>query len=221
VGSRIIDAVAGLGGWLLCLAVLGVSFGESAVLLDFVVPGEVGMVVAGAAASANGMSPWLLVVFGSIGAVLGDSFSYLVGRRWGMTLVRRWGWLRRRLEPRFDRAHAYFERRGGRAVFAARWVGALRALVPLVAGTAEMPFRRFLLWDATAAVLWVTATIWLGATLGDDVADVVDRIGTGISLIVVGVIALVVLLRTKGITPWRRPAARAPGGGTPRSRDGG
>jgi undecaprenyl-diphosphatase len=221
VGSDIIDAVAGLGGVLLCLAVLGVSFGESAVLLDFIVPGEVGMVVAGAAAAANGLSPWLLVVFGSIGAVLGDSFSYFIGRRWGMTLVRRWGWLRKRLEPRFDRARAYFERSGGRAVFAARWVGALRALVPLVAGTSEMPFRRFLPWDATAAVLWVTATVWLGATLGDDVADVVDRIGTTISLVVVGVIVLVVVVRSRGLTPWRRTPAPAPGSGTPRSRDGG
>src|SRR5215204_5600818 len=107
MGSRILDAVARLGGVGLCLAVLGVSFGESAVLMDFVIPGEVGMVVAGAAAGRNDVSPWLL----------GATFSYLVGRRWGMTLVRRWGWLRRRLEPRFDRAHAYFQRRGGRAVF--------------------------------------------------------------------------------------------------------
>jgi membrane-associated protein len=221
VGSRIIDAVAGLGGWLLCVAVLGVSFGESAVLLDFVIPGEVGMVVAGAAATRSGVSPWALVAVGTVGAVLGDSFSYVVGRRWGMPLVRRWRWLRRRLEPRFDRAHHYFERRGGRAVFAARWVGALRALVPLVAGTSAMPYRRFLPWDATAAVLWVAATVWLGALLGDDVARVVDRIGTVISLVVTGVIVLVLVLRSKGITPWRRPAARARGGGTRRSRGGG
>ena len=140
----------------------------------------------------------MLVAFGTVGAVLGDSFSYLIGRRWGMTLVRRWGWLRRRLEPRFERAHGYFDRRGGRAVFVARWVGALRALVPLVAGTATMPFRRFLLWDAAAAVLWVTAMVWLGVLLGDDMARVVDRVGTGISLVVVGVIALVVLLRHEG-----------------------
>jgi membrane-associated protein len=206
VGSRLLDAVARLGGGLLCLAVLGVSFGESAVLLDFVVPGEVGMVVAGAAASRNDISPWVLVVFGSAGAVLGDSFSYVIGRRWGMTLVRRWRWLRRRLEPRFERAHGYFERHGGRAVFVARWVGALRALVPLVAGTSEMPFRRFLPWDAVAAVLWVTTMVWLGALLGDDIARVVDRVGTGISLVVVGLIAIVVLIRSRR----RRPDAVRP-----------
>jgi undecaprenyl-diphosphatase len=210
LGSRIIDAVARLGGGLLCLAVLGVSFGESAVLLDFLVPGEVGMVVAGAAAGRNDLSPWFLVAFGTVGAILGDSFSYLIGRRWGMALVRRWPKLRRRLEPRFDRAHLYFERRGGRAVFAARWVGALRALVPLVAGTSAMPYQRFLVWDAAAAVLWVTAMIWLGALLGDDVARVVDRVGTGISLVVVAIILLVVLVRTRGFPPWRRTATTSP-----------
>ncbi len=203
MGSSILDAVARLGGGLLCLAVLGVSFGESAVLLDFVIPGEVGMVVAGAAASRNDLSPWVLVAFGTVGSVLGDSFSYLVGRRWGMSLVRRWGWLRRRVEPRFERARVHFERHGGRAVFLARWVGALRAIVPAVAGTAEMPYRRFLLWDAFAAVLWVTTMIWLGALLGDDIARVVDRIGTAVSLVVVGAIIVVVVVRARR----HRPAA--------------
>jgi membrane-associated protein len=221
VGSSILDAVGRLGGWLLCVAVFGVAFGESAVLMDLVIPGEVGMVVAGAAAKRNDVSPWLLVVVASLGSILGDSFSYLVGRRWGMSLVRRWGWLRRRVEPRFERARRYFERRGGRAVFVARWVGALRAVVPAVAGTSEMPYRRFLLWDAAAAVLWVTTMVWLGAIFGDDIARVVDRIGTGISLVVIGGIVLLVVLRSKGITPWRRPAARAPGGGTRRSRGAG
>jgi undecaprenyl-diphosphatase len=216
VGSRILDGVGRLGGVLLCLAVFGVSFGESAVLLDFVVPGEVGMVVAGAAAKRNDVSPWLLVAIGTVGAVLGDSFSYVVGRRWGMALVRRWWWLRRRLEPRFERAHDHFQRRGGRAVFVARWVGALRALVPLVAGTSAMPYRRFLAWDALAAVLWVTTMVWLGALLGDDIARVVDRIGTAISLVVVGVIALVLVVRSR--RRRTRPPAPAPGSGRPRSR---
>ena len=218
MGSRILDAVAGLGGWLLCLAVLGVGFGESAVLLDLVVPGEVGMVVGGAAAARDGVSPWLLVVVGSIGSVLGDSLSFVVGRRWGMTLVRRWRWLRRRVEPRFERAHGYFERHGGRAVFAARWVGALRAVVPAVAGISGMPYRRFLPWDAVAAVLWVTTMVWLGATLGDDIAEVVDRIGTGISLVVLGAVVLVVVLRSRGVRLGRRPPAPAPGSGRRRSR---
>ena len=201
MGSSILDAVARLGGWWLCVAVLGVSFGESAVLLDFVIPGEVGMVVAGAAASRNDISPWVLIAFGSVGSILGDSFSYLVGRRWGMTLVRRWSWLRRRLEPRFERAHGYFDQHGGRAVFVARWVGALRAIVPAVAGTSEMPYRRFLLWDAVAAVLWVTTMMWLGALLGDDIARVVDRVGTAISLVVVGSIILVLVVRARRKRP--------------------
>ena len=218
MGSRILDAVARLGGWGLCLAVLGVSFGESAVLMDFVIPGEVGMVVAGAAAGRNDVSPWLLVVIGSVGSILGDSFSYVVGRRWGMTLVRKWPWLRKRLEPRFDRAHDYFQRRGGQAVFVARWVGALRALVPLVAGTSRMPYRRFLPWDAVAAVLWVTTMVWLGAAFGDDIANVVDRVGTAVSLVVVGLIVLVVVLRSRGVRLGRRPVAPAPGSGTPPSR---
>jgi membrane-associated protein len=220
VGSAVIDAVARLGGWLLCVAVLGVAFGESAVLLDLVVPGEVGMVVGGAAAKRTRVSPWLLVAVGSLGSVAGDSFSYLVGRRWGMSLVRRWDWVRRRLEPRFERAHRYFLLRGGQAVFAARWVGALRAVVPAVAGTSGMPYRRFLRWDAVAAALWVTTMVWLGVLLGDDIARVVDRIGTAVSLVVVGSIVLAVFLRSRGIRPFQRPPAPSGGPGRGRAPEG-
>jgi membrane protein DedA with SNARE-associated domain len=160
------------------------------------------MVVSGAAAERNGTALVLIIVAGSLGAVAGDSVGFALGRRFGTEVVNRWGWTRRRVGPGLEKAHAYYAKRGGWSVFAARWVGAVRAVVPLVAGSAAMPWPRFLLWDAPSAFLWVTATTTAGYLFGSSVADLVDRIGLGVSLVVVGAVVVFLLVRW-----WRRRGA--------------
>jgi undecaprenyl-diphosphatase len=200
----LVDSAARLGTLVLMALALGLGFGEGAIGLDLVVPGEVGMVFVGAAAAEADAPLFAVIPAGAIGAVAGDSVGWLIGRRFGARVVTRWALLRR-LEPAMERARGTFERRGGLAVFAARWVGALRGVVPVVAGTGEMPYRRFLAWDAPAALLWTTAVMLLGYHLGDDVAGVVDRVGLFTSIGVVAVIAAVVLVRH--LRARRQPAA--------------
>jgi undecaprenyl-diphosphatase len=183
--SDIIEWVAQLTGPVLYVAVAGLAFGETAILFDLVVPGEVGMVIAGAAGAEAGLRLPLLVLAGAMGATVGDSVSYAIGRRWGFRLVHRWGITRTRLEPKLDAAQHYFARRGGSAVFLGRWVGALRAVVPLVAGAARMPYRRFLAWNVLASVGWATTVVCLGWYLGEPVARTVDRVGLVLSAVLV------------------------------------
>ena len=71
-------------------------------------------------------------------------------------------------------------------MFLARFVGALRALVPLVSGASGLPYRRFWPWNAAASVLWVTAMVMLGAVFGEAIARSVDRFGVVISVVAVG-----------------------------------
>lgn len=186
----LIDAVAGLDSSLLVLAVAGLAFAETAFLLDLVVPGEVGMVIAGAAGAQADIPLGALVAGAAIGATLGDTVSFVVGRRFGTGLVRRWAWTRRRVAPSLDRAHEYFGRHGGRAVFVGRWVGAMRAIVPLVAGSAGMRFRRFVPWNVAASLSWGTAVVSAGYLLGADVAGFVDRLGQVVSAAALVALAL-------------------------------
>jgi SNARE associated Golgi protein len=119
----LIESAARLGALALAALALGLGFGERAIALDLVVPGEVGMVFIGAASRA-GDAPLTLVIAASVlGAVAGDSFGYFIGRRWGTTVLYRWNWLRRRVERSVERSRTYLARRGGVAVFVARWVG--------------------------------------------------------------------------------------------------
>jgi membrane protein DedA with SNARE-associated domain len=97
--------------------------------------------------------------------------------------------------PSLAKATVTLERRGGPAIFAARWVGALRALVPLVAGAAGVPYRTVLAWDAPAALGWAAVAVSLGWFLGEHVATVVDRWGGYLSIAVVAVLAVYLLRR--------------------------
>ena len=188
-----IEFVARLEGATLVLVVLAVVAAESLVITDIVAPGEVGLVVAGAAAAHNGTPVGWVIAAATVGAIAGDSVGFMLGRRYGDQVVDRWRWTRR-LRPSLDRARHSLERRGAFTVAAARWVGALRALVPVVAGTARMPVGRFYAFDAPSAAAWSATVVTIGFVWGDDLAGIVDRIGLGISVVVVAAIVVAVIV---------------------------
>jgi undecaprenyl-diphosphatase len=198
MANRIIDAVARLTGWVLCAALVGLGFGESAAGVDLIVPGEVGMVVAGAAGRRAGVPLWALLASAVVGAVLGDQVSYHLGKRYGVSLVDRWSWTRRHFKPKIEGAREHFDGRGASTVFVARWVGALRAVVPFVAGTADMPVAKFTAWNVVGSLTWASTVVTLGYVFGRPIADVIDRFALVLSLVAV------VLIGGWWLYKWRR-----------------
>ena len=89
----LLDEIASIGGGWLLLAAFLLAFAETALFADLIVPGEVGLIVAGAAA-ARGDDPHLapLIVAAAIGATLGDSAGWLLGRTVGTDFVERHDW---------------------------------------------------------------------------------------------------------------------------------
>src|SRR5688572_23292882 len=177
IAERILDAVSQLGAPWLHVAAFGLAYGETAVFLDFLVPGEVGLVIVGAAAASADLAPAPVIAAAALGATLGDSTSYALGRFAGRPILCRWEPVRRRVEPKIEHAEKRFADRGGALVFFARFVGALRAIVPLVAGIERMPFRRFIAWNIAASIIWSTLVVSLGYAFGDEITSFVDRSG--------------------------------------------
>jgi len=176
----LLDGIADLDAvWLLALAFF-LPYGECVAVLDMIVPGELGLIIIGAAASTSDVPLLAVIIAGTFGAFLGDSTSWFIGHRWGTSFLTRWEPIRRRTEEPLIAAERHFERYGGPTVFGARFIGPLRALVPLVAGTTGMPYRRFVPWNALASAVWVTMVIVLGAVFGESLARILDDIGIGI-----------------------------------------
>jgi len=186
----LVESAARWGTLALLAIAFGLGFGEGAIGLDLIIPGEVGMVFAGAAAEEADIFLPFVIIAGASGAFAGDCVGYFIGRRFLSRSER----LQRRYGDTLERAHAFFGKRGGWAVFAARFIGALRAIVPVVAGAARMDFPRFALFDIPAALLWTTLVAGLGYYAGDDIADAVDRVGVWVSLAGVALLILVVLI---------------------------
>lgn len=138
---------------------------EASIFLGFVLPGETAVVVGGFLAY-EGKVP-LAAVFAAaiIGAVLGDSVGYEVGKKWGDALLDKAP--KRFVKPvHIVQGKQLINRLGGQAVFAGRWTAVLRALVPSLCGTAMMRYRTFLLWNAIGGVTWATAFILIGYLAG-------------------------------------------------------
>jgi len=191
----ILDAVADAGLLWLVVAAFGFAFAETALFLDFIIPGEVGLVVVGAAGERADAPLPLLIVAATVGAITGDSVSFVLGRRYGLRIVQRWEPVQRRVGPSVERAQGYFETRGGSAVFFGRFVGALRAVVPFVAGMGRMPYRRFLVWNVLASIAWTSIVISLGYFVGGQIRSDVDRVGLAISVAAIAAVIAYVLVR--------------------------
>ena len=190
--ERLIELIGGVGAPGLVLLALLLTYAETAIGLDLVVPGEAGLVAVGAAANGE-VSVVPVIVAAAIGATAGDVTSYVLGRKFGHKLLERFA-LTRRLVPALERAESTIDRHGGKAVFFARFVGALRAVVPFVAGSARMPFGRFLAWNVAASAIWCTTVVLVGYHVGLPAARFVDRAGAW-TYVVVAAIVLVLWLR--------------------------
>ncbi|MGO4255510.1 DedA family protein [Marmoricola sp. RAF53] len=195
--SGFLDRILGLDPvWVLVIGGLLV-FAEDAFFLGFVIPGETAAVLTGVAAGLGHLPVAVAVVVVVVAAIVGDSVGYEVGRRWfAPALVRS-----RRLaahRDRVDRGQDFLRRRGGVAVFLGRFTAFFRAMMPALAGASEMPYRRFLLWNAIGGLVWGTTFVLLGYLAGASYQHVEKVVGRGFA---VGaglvVVALVVVWRLR------------------------
>jgi membrane protein DedA with SNARE-associated domain len=133
------------------------------------VPGETAVLIAGFLASPAGggrLNVGVVIALTFAAAVLGDNFGFWLGHRFARPRLRRGrGFLL--LTPQvFHTAEDYFARYGTLTVFLARFITGLRVVAALAAGTAGMPWRRFVLANAAGALVWATTVSLLGYFFG-------------------------------------------------------
>lgn len=120
------------------------------------VPGETGVIAASLLAARGELSIVPLYFAVLFGAILGDSTGYLVGRLGGHALLRRFGPRIGLTAERLDLVEARFAKGGLWIVMVARFIPVMRQLNGLIAGSLTMPFHRFLMAQATGALLWTS-----------------------------------------------------------------
>jgi membrane protein DedA with SNARE-associated domain len=141
------------------------AFGESFAFLSLLFPGTTVLIAAGTLMSA-GTLPYGPVLIGAIlGAVLGDSVSCWIGRRFGSGIAGLWPFTRN--PDLLSSGIRFFERHGGKSVFIGRFFGPVRAVIPLAAGIMHMPRRRFWFANVTSAIVWAPMLLLVGDAVGE------------------------------------------------------
>lgn len=184
--DQILSLIGQYGYWAVLFGVMLESAGVP-------VPGETILIAAGALVHQGTLDFGGTLFFGVLGAVVGDQIGYRVGRKGGRPLVLRWGGYVFVTPERLDRAEAFFERHGGKAVFLARFVAGLRVFGALVAGTSRMPWRKFFLNNALGGAVWTSMAVSAGYFLWASIRLVEHWLGRA-SLVLIAVLVLALIL---------------------------
>jgi membrane protein DedA with SNARE-associated domain len=164
---------------------------ETSVLIGLIVPGDTIVLF-----SSTGVTTVLEFIFTVvavvIGALLGSSFGFWIGRIFGPKL--RGSWLGLRIgEDRWRKADRFVKKRGGIAVFISRFLPVFHSVVPLTAGMSVMRYRTFMSWLAPASIIWAFLYVSIGSGAAETyrgLKDTLDQAGW----IFIGIFAISLLL---------------------------
>jgi len=203
--SAITTSLGQMSGLVAYAMVAALVFGETALFFGFVLPGEIAVVLGGVLASRGRVSLLLMMLVVVVAAIIGPLVGYEIGRRMGGRVVA--SRPLRRMSATVDKAGAALNARGAVAVLAGRFTAVLRALVPALAGTARMPYRTFVIYNAIGGLIWGVGYCLLGYLAGSAYTVIEREVGTGFA-IAIAVLVLAALV-VWGLRRHRRGPALA------------
>ncbi len=151
------------GAWTYAILFL-IIFCETGLVVTPFLPGDSLLFAAGTFAARGSLDPFLLCVLLSIAAIVGDTVNYWIGRflgpraRDGLPFVK---------QKHLDRTHAFYEKHGGKTIVIARFIPIVRTFAPFVAGVGAMDYGRFLLFNVSGGVLWISLFVYAGYYFGN------------------------------------------------------
>ncbi|WP_276497057.1 DedA family protein [Pontibacter litorisediminis] len=165
-----------------------IIFCETGLVVTPLLPGDSLLFALGALAAipSSGLNILLLAGLLCTAAMLGDSFNYLTGWKFGSRVYNRNYWFLR--QNYLHQAELFYGRYGGRTVIYARFIPIVRTFAPFVAGMARMNYRRFLYFNIAGALLWVVFFILIGYLFGN-----LPTVKQNFSLLVFGIIGISML----------------------------
>ena len=167
VDDRLAKIISDYGTWTYAILFL-IVFAETGLVITPFLPGDSLLFAAGAfcAKPETMLNVHLMALLLFIAAFLGDTVNYWIGAKLGPAVFKREDsiFLRRK---HLERAHAFFEKYGGRAIILARFVPIVRTFVPFVAGIGRMSYRQFIAYNLIGGFIWVYFFLYAGYIFGN------------------------------------------------------
>jgi membrane-associated protein len=188
IDRHLAEIIANYGLWTYAVLFL-IIFAETGLIVTPFLPGDSLLFATGTfcAKPETGLNVHLMAGLLFVAAVLGDTVNYWVGTRIGPAVFKREDsvFLRKK---HLERAHAFFEKYGGRAIILARFVPIVRTFVPFVAGVGQMTYVRFIAYNIIGGFAWIYAFIYAGYWFGSR-----PFVQKNFKLVIVAIIILSVL----------------------------
>lgn len=163
--GHLLEGILRLPPWIALALVFLLPALEASAFVGVILPGEIAVILGGVLANQHKLPLAAVLAAGILGAVIGDSIGYWVGKRYGETILTKIP--NRILKPEhIKRSEESIRHFGGKAVFIGRFTAALRALVPGMAGMSHILYGRFLAWNVLGGAVWATAFVILGYLAG-------------------------------------------------------
>jgi len=183
--KHLLEFVRDYGSWVYAI-LFTIVFAETGFVVTPFLPGDSLLFAAGALCATGELSITAMLALLIVAAFTGNAINYSVGRFIGPRVFQSGA---RLLNKRhLDRAHAFFEQYGGKAVILGRFVPIVRTFVPFVAGAAQMTPAAFVLYNAIGAVAWVALCLGAGWFFGN-----IPIVKNNFSLVTIGIVVVSVL----------------------------
>ena len=206
VDDHLRELVTAYGGRVYAILFL-IVFAETGLVVTPFLPGDSLLFAAGALSASGALDGRIATALLLLAAIAGDAVNYAIGRNIGERIIQRartdarWG---RWINPaHVDRAHAFFEKHGGKAVVLGRFMPIVRTFVPFVAGVAKMSYPTFALYNVTGAFLWVGICVGAGYLFGN-----VPIVRDNFSLVAIGIVIVSVLPMVFEFVKYQRSRRR-------------
>jgi len=205
IDRHLAEIIASYGAWTYGVLFL-IIFAETGLVVMPLLPGDSLLFAAGAfcAKPETGLNVHLMAGLLFVAAALGDMLNYWIGSKIGPAVFKREDsiWLRKK---HLEKAHAFFEKYGGRAIILARFVPIVRTFVPFIAGVGSMTFSRFVAYNLIGGFVWIYFFTYAGFAFGNQ-----PFVQKNFKLVILAIIVLSVLpIAVEFIREWlksRKPA---------------
>jgi membrane-associated protein len=174
------------GAWVY-LILFTIIFSETGFVVTPFLPGDSLLFVAGALAATGAIDVHLLALVLVFAAILGNTVNYSIGY-WLGPKVFHWEQSRWFNRKALDRAHAFYEKHGGKTIVITRFVPILRTFAPFVAGIGQMTYVRFTAYNVAGGVAWVGSLLYAGYWFGN-----VPLVKDNLTVVIFGIIGVSLL----------------------------
>ena len=176
--------VRGLIAWGGYIGLTVIIFAETGLLVGFFLPGDSLLVTAGLLAATTGaLNVWVLGLLLTAASIIGNTVGYAIGHAAGPRLFTREDSLFFNKKHLY-RAHEFYERHGGKTVIIARFMPIVRTFVPVVAGMADMGYRRYTTFNVAGGLAWIWSMLFIGYFLGRYIPGVDQHVETVIVIVI-------------------------------------